>query len=120
MIKIRNTINPITRLPPPTKRPKVLTTLPGSPVVKINFVVETFKEILNIVVNNKMVGKADIFKTSLVNIALNNITMESAILKASNTSRSIEGIGIIKNTIAANKYNPTAKSFLFISNPPVL
>jgi hypothetical protein len=32
---------PTTRLPPPTYSPKVATTLPGSPVFKINFVEDT-------------------------------------------------------------------------------
>ena len=49
-------IIPITRLPPPTNCPKVSTTLPASPSLKISFVEDTFKPILKIVVKSKIVG----------------------------------------------------------------
>ena len=104
-IRIRtiNTIAPITRLPPPTKPPKVSTTFPGSPVDKINRVEETFNEIRNMVVNNNSVGKNDISSTSFANNALKRIIIASEILIASMTSNKIEGIGIIKNMTAARR-----------------
>ncbi len=108
------TIIPITKSPPPTTSPNTLTMLPGSPVVSINLVLDTFKEIRKTVVNNSKVGNADIPRTSLVNIAFKRITKERAILKASSTSRIVLFIGTIKKTIATNKYKPTAISFFFI------
>lgn len=60
-----------------------------------------------------MEGKADIFKTSFENKALNKITIAIDILRANIKSRSVEFIGTIKNIIAINKYNPIAKSVLF-------
>ena len=100
-------IAPITKLPPPTNSPNVSTTLPGSPVVRINFVEETFNEILKIVVNNSNVGKKDISNTSFTNKTLNKIISAMEMFSASITSSKAAGIGKMKNTIAASKYNAT-------------
>lgn len=105
---------PITRLLPPTNCQKVSTTLPGLPDCKISLVLETFNEIRKIVVNNMIDGKDDICKISFANNALNKITMANEMFKAKNISRTVEFIGIIKNIIAASKYNPIAKSDFFI------
>ena len=55
-IRMINTTIPITMSPPPTNCPKVATTLPGLPVERIKRVEDTFNAILNIVVNNRIVG----------------------------------------------------------------
>ena len=57
MIRMTNTIAPMIRSPLPTKFPKVSTTFPGLPVVRISLVEETFNAILKMVVNKRMVGK---------------------------------------------------------------
>ena len=92
---------PTTISPPPTKPPKVVTTFPGSPVVRISLVDETLSEIRNIVVNKSSVGKKDISSTSFAKRQLNNITRATAILMPSNMSRRKLGMGMIKNMIAA-------------------
>ena len=56
MIRIMNTIEPMTRSPPPTKLPKVSTTLPGDPVVRISLVDETLSDIRKSVVKSSIVG----------------------------------------------------------------
>ena len=56
MIRMIKTIAPMIRSLPPTNWPNVRTTLPGSPLVRIRRVEETFREILKIVVNNRIVG----------------------------------------------------------------
>ena len=56
IIKIMNTTIPMTRSPPPTKLPNVATTFPGLPVDNIRRVDDTFRAILKIVVNSKIVG----------------------------------------------------------------
>lgn len=114
MINIIKTIDPMIKSPPPTNSPNVLITFPGSPVLKISLVAETFNEIRNNVVNSNMVGNADILNTSFENKELNKIVNEMAILNASMTSSKNEGIGTIKNTIAANKNIPTPISVFFI------
>ena len=96
-------MTPTTRFPLPTKLPKVSTTFPGSPVVRINFVEETFKEIRKIVVKSNKVGKLDMLNASLENKALNNTISEIEIFKANKTSKRIDGIGTIKKIIAASK-----------------
>ncbi len=101
--------------PAPTKLPKVSTTLPGSPVVIINLVEDTFNEIRKIVVNKSIVGNAAIFSTSLENKALNKTTNAIAIFNANKKSNKIDGIGTIRKMIAASKYKPIAKSAFFIS-----
>ena len=94
-----NTITPIIKSPPPTNSPKVATTLPGSPVPRINFVEETFNAILKIVVNKSMVGKKDISNTSFANIQVNKIVKETAILNANKTSNKAAGMVIISIAI---------------------
>jgi hypothetical protein len=64
---------------------------------------ETFKEARKIVVNNRMVGKVDIFNTSSENKELNKITIAIAIFMAINRSSTSFGIGTIKNMMDANK-----------------
>ena len=113
-------IVPITISPPPTKSPNVRTTFPGSPVFKIRRVDDTFKEIRKIVVNSKSVGKNDISSTSCTNRQLNRMTSAMEILKISSISSKKEGIGTIKNTIAANRYKatPTSAPRFAITLPP--
>ena len=82
---------------------KVNTTFPGSPVLKINLVEETFSEIRKIVVNKSNVGKNDISNTSFTNNALNKTIRAIDILIANITSNKIEGIGIMKKMTAHNK-----------------
>jgi hypothetical protein len=107
-------IRPIIKLPPPTNSPNTLTTLPGLPVDIISLVEDILRAIRKIVVNNIIVGNADILRTSWVNIELNNITKDIAILSARKKSNKWGLIGTIKNMIAANIYSPTAISFLFM------
>ena len=71
---------------PPTKAPNVATTLPGSPVVRISLVEDTFSAILKIVVNKSRVGKKDISRTSCTNRQLNSTTSAMEIFSASITS----------------------------------
>ena len=52
-----NTMVPMIRSPPPTYSPKVDTTFPGLPVLRISFVDETLRAILKMVVKRSMVGK---------------------------------------------------------------
>ena len=66
---------------------------------------ETFNEILKIVVNNNNVGKKDISNTSFANNTLNNIINAMEMFSASITSNNPLGIGKMKKTIAASKYN---------------
>jgi hypothetical protein len=80
---------------------------------------DTFKDIRNIVVKSRMVGNADIFSTSLLNIALNKITIAIAIFRERNKSRNKEFIGIIRKMTAESINKPTIKSFLFIPFPPI-
>ena len=56
IIKIIKITIPTIRLPEPTNEPKVVTTLPGLPVVRISLVDETLSAILKIVVNKRIVG----------------------------------------------------------------
>ena len=111
MIKI---IVPIIKSPPPTNSPKVVTTLPGSPVPKISFVEDTFNAILNMVVNKRIVGKKDISKTSFTNIHVNKMVNAMAILNASKISSKPEGTVMMNIAIAVNKYIATPKSAFFI------
>ncbi len=83
--------------------PKASTTFPGFPVERISLVDETLSEILNIVVNKSSVGKKDISSTSLTKRQLKSTTRATEILKASMMSRTKEGIGRIKNIIAATR-----------------
>jgi hypothetical protein len=101
-----NIIAPITRLPPPTNCPKVVTTLPGSPVIKINRVDDIFKEIRKIVVNSSIVGKLDIDSASFAKMALNKITIATDRLNVINISSNTELIGTIMKMIAASRYKP--------------
>ena len=114
---IINTINiiiPITRLPPPTNSPKVLTTSPASPSLNISLVEETLSDILKIVVNNSNVGNEAISSTSFANKALNKTTIATPILNASSISNNHDGIEIMKNNTAERRYIPMNKSFFFI------
>ena len=104
---------PITRFPPPTKLPNVCTTTPGFPVDRISLVDDTFNEIRNIVVNKRRVGKNDISRTSFTKRTLNRIISAIPIFIASITSKSKEGIGMIKNITAQSKYKPTPISAFF-------
>ena len=101
---------PIIKSPPPTKEPKVDTTFPGFPVVKIRRVEETFNEIRKIVVNKRRVGKNDISSTSFTKRTSNKMIYAKEILIASMTSKSMDGIGMIKNNTANNRYAPTPMS----------
>ena len=89
-------IAPMTRSPPPTNWPNVVTTLPGAPVERISLVDDTFSEILKIVVNSKRVGKKDISSTSFTNNVLNSIINAIEILIAIITSNKVELIGTMK------------------------
>ena len=118
IIRIMNTIAPIIKSPPPTNPPNVRTTFPGSPVVKIKRVEETFKEIRNNVVNNSSVGKNDMSKTSWTKSALNNTINAMEILIANMQSNKMEGIGTMKNMTAQSKYKATPTSAFFILHSP--
>ena len=113
-----NMIAPMTRSPPPTNWPNVVTTLPGAPVERISLVDDTFSEILKIVVNSKRVGKKDISSTSFTNKVLNNIINAIEILIAIITSNKVELIGTMKKITAASKYNATPMSAFFMPFPP--
>ena len=76
-----NTIIPITMSPPPTKDPKALTTAPASPVLSISLVDDTFRDILNIVVNSSNVGKLDKLSASGENNAFSSIISETDLIK---------------------------------------
>ena len=102
MISIMNTMDPTIRSPPPTNCPKVITTLPEVPVVRISLVEETFMAILKIVVNSRIVGKYDISSTSLINIQANRMVKAMAILNAINTSRTVAGRDTINMINAIN------------------
>jgi len=91
-----------------------VTTLPGLPELRISLVLDTFKEILNMVVKRIIEGNADIFSTFLANMALNKTTIETDIFKASRISSIMEFMGIIRKMIADNINKPTTRSFLFI------
>ena len=106
-----NIIIPITRFPPPTNLPNVSTTLPASPFFNISLVEDTLREILKIVVNNSIVGKDAISRTSLAKSELNSTTI---ILNASKISSNHEGIEIMKNNTAASRYIPINRSFFLI------
>ena len=116
MIRMIKTIQPTTISLPPTYCPKVRTTLPGSPVVRISLVEETFRAILNTVVKSRIVGKYDILSTSLANIQPNRTVNATAILHASNTSRSPAGTDTINMINAASTYAATPRS-AFLSFP---
>ena len=103
IIIIIKTIIPITISPPPTNSPKVRTTFPGSPLLRINFVDAEFRPIRNTVVNKRIVGNPDISNVSLANKALNTTINAVAILNANKISNNVAGNGIIRNTIADNK-----------------
>lgn len=91
----------------------------GFPVDKISTVDETLSEILNIVVNSNSVGKNDISSTSFTKSTLKRMMSAIERLNASITSNRKDGIGMIKNKTAHNRYNPTPKSvFLTYSIPP--
>ena len=109
-----NIIIPITRLPPPTNLPNVSTTLPASPFFNISLVEDTLREILKIVVNNSIVGKDAISRTSLAKSELKSTTIATRILIASRISSSHEGIEIMKNNTAASRYIPINRSFFLI------
>ena len=108
--KMMKIMAPTIKSPPPTKEPKVVTTLPGLPVVRIKRVEDTFKEIRKIVVNNRMVGKFDISRISCVYKHRIIITKAIEMLNANIISNIKEGIGTIKNTIAAKIYAATPMS----------
>ena len=109
-----NIIIPITRLPPPTNLPNVSITLPASPFFNISLVEDTLREILKIVVNNSIVGKDAISRTSLAKSELKSTTIATRILIASRISSSHEGIEIMKNNTAASRYIPINRSFFLI------
>ena len=92
-IRMMKIMTPMTRSPPPTNSPKVSTTLPALPSLRIRRVDEVFSAIRKIVVNSSIVGKKDISRTSLLNIVANRIVSATEILIANKTSRSQEGIG---------------------------
>ena len=89
--------------PPPTYCPNVSTTFHGTPVVRINLVEDTFNAILNTVVKSSIVGKYDIFNTSLANIQPNMTVNATDMLQASKTSSSHDGIGTINIMNAESK-----------------
>ena len=99
------TMVPTIRSPPPTYSPKVVTTLPGFPVVRISFVEDTFSAILKIVVNRSMVGKNDISRTSLENMTVNRIRKATPMLNARRISRSQEGMETMNMMNAAKIYS---------------
>ena len=92
---------PTTGSPLPTNSPNWVTTAPGSPVVRISFVDDTFRDMRNVVVKSRMVGNVDIFSTSWEKSALNRIIMAIEMFNAKSTSSRLDLIGTIKNTIAA-------------------
>ena len=114
MIKIKNTIPPTIRFPPPTNSPNAWTTLPASPFSRIFLVDPTFNEIRNNVVISSNVGKLDIFNASVENSALNNINNAIARFSIIKISSKNNGIGIIKKMIGTRIYNPSIKSVRFI------
>ena len=62
---------------------------------------DTFKEIRKTVVNNKIIGKVDIFRTSCENRALNKTIIATEMFNARRKSSMVLFIGTIKKTIAA-------------------
>ena len=124
IIRMRKIIPPMIRLFPPTNEPKVDTTFPGFPLVRISFVEETLREILKIVVNSKSVGKKDISKTSCTNRTFIRTINAMDILNAIITSSKKLGIGMIKNATAASKYSAIPTSVFLtdaaksITRPP--
>ena len=64
-IRMMKIMTPMTRSPPPTNSPKVSTTLPALPSLRIRRVDEVFSAIRKIVVNSSIVGKKDL---SLIHI----------------------------------------------------
>ena len=101
IINMIKTIMPTTGSPLPTNSPNWVTTAPGSPVVRISFVDDTFRDMRNVVVKSRMVGNVDIFSTSWEKSALNRIIMAIEMFNAKSTSSRLDLIGTIKNTIAA-------------------
>ena len=65
------------------------------------------------VVNSKSVGKNDISSTSFTNSTLKSIMSAIERLNASIISKRNDGIGMIKNKTAHNRYIPTPKSVFF-------
>ena len=100
-IRMMKIMTPMTRSPPPTNSPKVSTTLPALPSLRIRRVDEVFSAIRKIVVNSSIVGKKDISRTSLLNIVANRIVSATEILIANRISSSQEGIGTINMIMAA-------------------
>ena len=113
MISIIKTMVPMIRSPPPTKFPKVSTTFPGCPVVRMSLVEDTLSDILNMVVNKSIVGKNDISSTSVANIALNMIVKATAMFIARSTSKRPDEIGTMSIMIAARRYPATPRSAFF-------
>ena len=112
---------PMTRLPPPTNCPKVETTLPGLPVVRISLVEDTLSAILKIVVNKSKVGKNDISSTSVTKITFISTMRAIDIFSASIRSSTKEGIGMMKKNTAASIYSAIPTSdFLIILSPSFL
>ena len=109
-----NIIIPITRLPPPTNLPNVSSTKLILKNGDAGKVVDTLREILKIVVNNSIVGKDAISRTSLAKSELKSTTIATRILIASRISSSHEGIEIMKNNTAASRYIPINRSFFLI------
>ena len=75
------------------------------PFVRISLVDDTLSAIRNTVVNKSIVGKKDISKTSLLNMAVKRMVSAMPILKQRRTSSNMEGIGTINMTTAAARYN---------------
>ena len=86
----------------------------ASPFFNISLVEDTLREILKIVVNNSIVGKDAISRTSLAKSELKSTTIATRILIASRISSSHEGIEIMKNNTAASRYIPINRSFFLI------
>ena len=75
---------------------------------------DTFREILNSVVNSNNVGKNDISKISCTNSALNRMINAMEMLTISITSNKMLGIGIIKKITAQSRYAAIPKSAFFM------
>jgi hypothetical protein len=71
---------------------------------------DTFNEIRKIVVNKSSVGKNDISSTSFTKSTLNRMISAMERFKASITSKSQDGIGMIKKITAQSKYAATPMS----------
>ena len=118
MIRIINTTPPTTRLPPPTKLPKVFTTFPASPFRRIFLVELTFRESRNSVVKSKRVGKVDISRGSLANNELKRTIMDTAMFNVNKISSKTSGTGMIRHNIGTKTKHPNIISTFFISDPP--